>query len=157
MDFFDKLGKKASQTYKYTTEKTSKLAKEAKLRMSMNENKAQIEDIYTEIGKRVYQRHIASDKVDMDLESLLEEDCIQIDELCDYIEDERKEILILKDRKQCPSCFHEIEIDFHYCPNCGVAQEDILDKEEEDEGETIVDVDNEENDMTQSLESEEEL
>lgn len=27
MDFFDKLGKKASETYKYTTEKTSKLCK----------------------------------------------------------------------------------------------------------------------------------
>ena len=35
MDFLDKLGKKASQTY----EKTSKLAKEAKLKMAINEKK----------------------------------------------------------------------------------------------------------------------
>ena len=32
MDFFDKLGKQASKTYKYTAQKTSKLAREAKLK-----------------------------------------------------------------------------------------------------------------------------
>lgn len=58
MDFFDKIGKKASKTYRYTAEKTSKLAKEAKLRMSMSENKAKIEDLYEEIGKRIYKHHI---------------------------------------------------------------------------------------------------
>lgn len=39
MDFLDKLGKTASKTYKYTTEKTSRLAKETKLKMSMNDKK----------------------------------------------------------------------------------------------------------------------
>lgn len=52
MDFFDKLGKQASRTYKYTTEKTSKIAREAKLRMQMNEHKGQIEELYEKIGKR---------------------------------------------------------------------------------------------------------
>ncbi len=124
MEFFDKLGKKASETYKYTTERTSKLAKEAKLKMAINENKSKIEELYEEIGKKVYMFHVNNkDNIDMDLESVLEEYCIQIDEICDAIEDERKELLTLKDKKQCPNCFDEIELACNYCPNCGYEQE----------------------------------
>lgn len=122
MDFFDKLGKKASETYKYTAEKTSKIAKEAKLKMAMNERKSDIEELYQEIGKKVYMHHVNSDDIDMDLESVLNEDCIQIDQICDEIEDQRKELLTLKDKKQCPNCFDEIEVECNYCPNCGYEQ-----------------------------------
>ncbi len=122
MDFFDKIGKKASQTY----EKTSKLAKEAKLKMAINEKKSQIEDVYEEIGKKVYEHHISDKSVDIDIEAILEEYCIRIDELCDRIEDERKELLTLKDKKQCPNCFYEIDLDFKYCPNCGTEQKEII-------------------------------
>lgn len=132
MDFFDKLGKKASQTYKYTTEKTSKLAKEAKLRMTMNEQKAQIEDKYMAIGKKVYERHIAQDNLDIDIEAVVEEECIEIDELCDRIDEERKELLTLRDKKQCANCFYEIELEYQYCPNCGDKQEETQDNSKED-------------------------
>lgn len=124
MDFFDKLGKKASQTYQQTAAKTSKLAKEAKLKMSMNEHKSKIEELYEEIGKKVYEHHINDKDLDIDIEAVVEEFCIQIDEICDRIEEERKELLDLKDRKQCPNCFYEIDKDFHYCPNCGDKQQD---------------------------------
>ena len=60
MDFFDKLGKVASQTYKTTTEKADKLAKETKIKMKINENKAKIEKIYNEIGEAVYRNHISA-------------------------------------------------------------------------------------------------
>lgn len=132
MDFFDKLSETANKTYKYTTEKTSKLAKEAKVKMAMNENKGKIEDLYRNIGKKVYERHIARDGVDMDLEALLVDDCTEIDEICDCIEDQRKELLTLKDKKQCPNCFYEIDIDFSYCPNCGDKQEENFEEEQEE-------------------------
>lgn len=124
MDFFDKLGKQASKTYKYTTEKTSKIAREAKLRMQMNEHKGQIEELYNKIGKRMYENHIEDDNIDIDIEAELEEYFIQIDEICDRIEEERKEILTLKEKKQCPNCFCEIELDYNYCPNCGDEQKE---------------------------------
>ena len=57
MEFFDKLTKKASETYKGAAEKTSKLAKEAKLKLKINENKSKINDLYQEIGKKVYQKN----------------------------------------------------------------------------------------------------
>lgn len=123
MDFLDKLGKKASQTYKYTTEKTSKLAKEAKLKMDMSNKKDEIEEIYVEIGKKVYQNHISAEEIDIDISLELEEYCIQIDELSDRIEEDRKELLSLKNKKQCENCYYEIESDYNYCPNCGIVQE----------------------------------
>lgn len=133
MNFFDKIGEKASKTYKYTTEKTSKLAKEAKLKMFMNENKSKIEDLYSEIGKKVYENHIREEDSDADISLELEEYCIQIDELSDRIEDNRKEILSLKDKRQCDNCYYEIDIEYNYCPNCGQFQEKINKTEEQDE------------------------
>ena len=54
MGLKDNLGKKASAAYDATAEKTSKIAKEAKLRMKINEDKSEINNIYKEIGKKVY-------------------------------------------------------------------------------------------------------
>lgn len=122
MEFFDKLGKKASQTYQYTADKTSKLAKEAKLKMTITNYKDKIEDLYQEIGKKVYEKHVREE--DIQIEDNLQEACKQIDELASQIEISRKEILALKNRKQCPNCDYEIEIRYHYCPNCGAKQEE---------------------------------
>lgn len=120
MDFFDKLGQKASETYKYTAQKTSKLAKEAKLKMAMNEEKEKIEHCYHEIGKKVYENHIREEK--QDLQQVLQEACERIDTMASKVEKYRKEILELRDRKQCKNCYEEIEADANYCPNCGYEQ-----------------------------------
>ena len=42
MEFFDKLGKKASETYKEAAQRTSKLAKETKLKMLINDENLMI-------------------------------------------------------------------------------------------------------------------
>ena len=122
MEFFDKLGKKASKTYKEATEKTNKFAKETKLKIAMNDNKSKIEDIYEEIGRKVYEKHVRD--ADVDISELIQEDCSRIDVLADEIEIARKEILSLKDKKQCPNCSYEIDLDYHYCPNCGKKQDE---------------------------------
>lgn len=135
MDFFDKIGKKASQTYKGAAEKTSKIAKETKIKMAMNENKAKINDIYKEIGKKVYEKHIREEEINID--NSLTEDCMKIDVLADEIEDYRKEILELKDKKQCKKCGKEIEVDVKFCPNCGEKQpeDEVVLKEKEETAE----------------------
>ncbi len=138
MDFFDKLGKKASQTYKGAAEKTSKIAKETKFRMAINDNRAKINDIYKEIGAKVYEKHIREE--DINIDNKLTEECMKIDVLADEIEDYRKEILELKDRKQCKKCSKEIDVEFKFCPNCGEKQdEDIILKQTEEISETIED------------------
>lgn len=122
MEFFDKLGKKASEAYKVTADKTGKLAKEAKLRMKMGELKSEINDIYEEIGKKIYENHVKEEKED--ISSLIEDKCTKIDCLSDEIESILKECLKLKDKRQCPNCYAEIEKDVKFCPKCGTKQEE---------------------------------
>ncbi len=123
MEFFDKLGKKASEAYKVTADKTGKLAKEAKLRMKISDLKSQINTIYKEIGETVYQKHTREGEYDINKE--IEEKCTKIDVLSDEIESNLKQCLELKDKRQCPSCFAEIEKDVKFCPKCGAKQEEI--------------------------------
>ena len=123
MEFFDKLGKKASEAYKVTADKTGKLAKEAKLRMKISDLKSQINTIYKEIGETVYQKHTRAGEYDITKE--IEEKCTKIDVLSDEIESNLKQCLELKDKRQCPSCFAEIEKDVKFCHKCGAKQEEI--------------------------------
>lgn len=121
MEFFDKLGKKASETYKEAAQRTSKLAKETKLKILINDDKSKISDSYQEIGKKVYEKHIREE--DINIKEELIEECSKIDVLSDEIETARMDILNLRDKKQCPHCFYEIDLEYNYCPNCGEKQE----------------------------------
>ena len=123
MDFFNKLTKKAKETYEGASKKTGELAKEAKLRMKMNENKSEINDLYQEIGKKVYEKHKLSGEINIKV--YLEEECTKIDVLSAEIETCLNQIRELKDKKQCPKCFNEIELDAKFCNHCGAKQEDV--------------------------------
>ncbi len=122
MDFFDKIGKKASEAYKMTADKTGKLAKETKLKLKMGDLKAQINDVYEEIGKRVYEKHIRED--DETAEKEIEEKCVKIDVLSDEIESLLKECMELNNKKQCQQCHTEIEKEAKFCKHCGAKQEE---------------------------------
>ena len=128
MEFFDKLGKKASEAYKMTADKTGKIAKETKMKFKIGELKSQINDIYEEIGKKVYEKHVKKEETSMKKD--LEEQCTKIDVMSDEIEMLLKQCLELKDKKQCSKCFKEIEKDAKFCPNCGANQEEIEMKED---------------------------
>ena len=121
MDFFNKLTKKAKETYKGASKKTGELAKEAKLRMKMNENKSEINDLYKEIGKKVYEKHVLSGEIDIKVD--LEEECTKIDVLSAEIETCLNQIRELKDKKQCPKCYNEIDLKANFCNHCGAKQD----------------------------------
>ena len=129
MDFFDKLGKKASEAYKVTADKTGKIAKETKIKLKIGELKTQINDIYEEIGKKVYEKHVREEEICIKKD--LEEQCTKIDVLSDEIDGLLKQCLELKDKKQCQKCFKEIEKNAKYCPNCGARQTEESEKEVE--------------------------
>ena len=129
MEFFDKLGKKASEAYKVTADKTGKIAKETKLKFKIGELRTQINDIYEEIGKKVYEKHVREEE--LCIKKDLEEQCTKIDLLSDEIDSLLKECLELKDKKQCPNCYKEMEKENKFCPNCGEKQTDEPAKEVE--------------------------
>ena len=125
MDFFDRLGKKATEAYKVTADKTGKIAKETKMKFKMNDLKSQINEIYEEIGKNVYQKHIREDEeANKEIEEDISHLCTKIDVLSDEIDSLLEQCLELKDRKQCKNCYKEIDKNDKYCPNCGAKQED---------------------------------
>ena len=131
MEFFDKLTKKASETYKGAAEKTGKIAKEAKLKMKINENKSKINNLYQEIGKKVYQKHTASE--DLCIKKDLEEECAKIDILSAEIDEYHKEILSLSDVKVCVQCKEPMDKNSKFCPKCGVEQPVVEEEKEETE------------------------
>lgn len=123
MDFFDKLGKKASEAYKITADKTGKLAKETKLKIKINDAKSKINDIYEEIGKEVYEKHLGKSNSE-NFEQEIEDKCTEIDVLADEIENMQQQCLELKDKKKCTSCYTEIDKNVKFCPNCGAEQKE---------------------------------
>ena len=123
MGFFDDLSRKASETYKNTAEKTNKLTREMKLKSSINDDKSKIEKLYAEIGKKVYEKHIREENID--IKSELVEECSKIDAYSKEIEDMRMEILSLKDLRLCKTCAAEIALNAKFCPKCGAVQEEI--------------------------------
>lgn len=136
MDFFNKIGDIANKTYKKTSQKTGEIAKEAKLKMKMNDNKSKINNLYEEIGKIVYQKYLNNEevKINEDLNTYLN----QIDELSKEIETYQEDILKIKNKRICENCYSEINLDAKYCPHCGFEQkeekvEDIKENETSDE------------------------
>ena len=153
MEIFDKIGKKASEAYKLTADKTGKIAKETKLKLRMGEIKAKTNEIYQEIGKKVYEKHVREE--DISIKNELEEECTKLDVLSDEMDSLLKQCLELRDRKQCPSCYKEIEKNVNYCPNCGAKQEEKKETENEEakEVEILETIQEEEN--TNNIEKEE--
>ena len=101
MEFFNKISEKASTAYKVTAAKTGKLAKEAKLKLKMSNLKSQINDIYLDIGAKIYEKHLL--KEDINIKNDLEEECTKIDILTNQIEEILNECLELNNKKQSPS------------------------------------------------------
>ncbi len=113
MGFLNYLGKK-------TTETTYKITKEAKLKMKIAENKQEISEIYKSIGRKIYENHVREENID--IEKPIKRSCIKIDKITREIEDARKEILFLNNKKQCENCYAEIEKEANFCPKCGERQ-----------------------------------
>lgn len=123
MDFLNKLSNIASETYKKTSKKTGELAKEAKIKMQMNEDKGKIKDLYEEIGKIVYQKYLSDENISIkdDINSY----CNQIDDLSEKVEKQLDELLALKGKRFCDNCHTEIDVKVKFCPSCGKEQPEI--------------------------------
>ena len=113
MRVFNKISRK-------TTEATNKIAREAKLKMKISDNKCKIKDLYEEIGKISYESHIREKGTN--LYKKIKDNCLKIDKLSKEIEEYRKEILTLNHKKMCIKCYAEIGDEDLFCPKCGKKQ-----------------------------------
>ena len=132
MGFFDDISKKVSETTSSVTEKTNKMAKEAKLKKTLTENSAKVEKMYSELGKTVLDKRENTDEV---MKAINE--CVEKNESI-KAENEKinDEILLLNNKKKCINCSAEIDAQVSFCPECGKEQvkpepEKVEEKKEE--------------------------
>lgn len=137
MDFFEKLGKKATETFNSAAEKTNKIASETKIKIKINDCKSKIKDLYQDIGKIVYQKFVLDGK--LEVKEDIEEQLSKISELTNQIEEYEKQILELSNMKQCVNCKNKIEKNAKFCPECGkeqpeevVHEVEVVDNDEEE-------------------------
>ena len=121
MEFFDKLTKKATETYKGAAEKTSKLAKETKLKMKISDNKSKIDELYKKKKKKVYQKHVSKDEnciKDQIAEELLKIDNLSSEELELLFEQYRGGFIVQEGYPQVINMvivFQKVHIQIHIC------------------------------------------
>lgn len=120
MEFFEKLGKKATETFNSAAEITNKIASETKIKFKINDCKSKIKDLYLDIGKIVYQKFVLDGK--LEVKEDIEEQLSKISEYTNQIEEYEKQILELANLKQCENCKNKIERSAKFCPECGTEQ-----------------------------------
>ena len=120
MDFFDKLGKKVSDTYNTASEKTTKLARETKLKMLISENRDIQKQLFEKLGQDFYKIFLY--KRDSEVSIQFIEKFKALDKTEETIKNYENEILSLKGFRNCIKCGEPFNMDFEFCPKCGYKQ-----------------------------------
>ena len=113
-----KIGETATDTYNVVVDKSGKMIEDTKSKIAISEKENQIEDIYMEIGKIVYDMYQQGEDVGERFKTEVE----KIDTLKKEIAEINIKILANKGLKTCNECGKIISVDNHFCPNCGKEQ-----------------------------------
>ena len=105
----------AVQVTKTVIEKTNNIVNQTKLKFSISETKSKIKDIYTEIGKSVYENYKSTGEVIDDME----EKFAKIDAMTEEVNELKEQLYQLKENVKCPKCGAYNHSDDVYCSKCG--------------------------------------
>lgn len=121
-----KVGDTASNTYNTVADKSGKLIEETKLKIAISDKQNDIDEIYEEIGKTVYNLYKAGEDVGKEFTKQSK----KIDKLNEEIDTMNTKILYNKGLRLCASCGETISIDSKFCTNCGEKQKSVKLKDE---------------------------
>ncbi len=115
MAFFDNMGKKLGEAAQAAAKKSGELVEVTKLNVNINSEEDKIQKLYTQIGKKVFEKYSEAGTADADFI----EDCeaIKVHEL--NVKNLREKILEVKNMKQCTGCGAELERNQIFCSKCG--------------------------------------
>ena len=119
MDFFDKLTKKASETYQVAIEKTSNISEELKLKSKASSLEDNNYQLFAEIGEKVYNELSAGKDV------IKEEIMPKVETITqnkNELERIKAQIFEFRKMKKCINCGTELEKNAKFCSNCGAEQ-----------------------------------
>lgn len=111
----DKLKDAITSTANVVVKKSSELYERSKITLSITSLQNEIDKIYMEIGKLVYE---GNKEEDLSLD-LVQEKCDLVDEKMQQLKELRAERASVKNVKICPACNAEVSPESTYCANCG--------------------------------------
>lgn len=133
MDFMDKVtelskkvGEGTEKAYKAVADKSGKLIKETQMRVKANDKEGDIETMYYEMGKTVYDMYKKGEEVG----DVFKKTCKKIDKLDKEIQEMETHMLYLRNLRKCINCGETIELENKYCPKCGDKQKAVKIKEQ---------------------------
>ncbi len=136
MDFMERVtklskivGKTATDTYNTVADKSGKMIEDAKLKISMSEKESDIEKIYEQLGKTVYESYKSGE----DVGKVFTKECKKVDKIYGEIEEMASKILYNKGLRMCPECGATISLNSTFCENCGEKQKSVKIKKEKKE------------------------
>lgn len=141
-EMFDKLKEHAYKAKdgavkitKTVIEKTNNVVNQTKLNFAIGETQGKIKDIYTEIGKAIYDKYTGTGEI----EEALAEKMGKIDALNEELMELKENLAELKETVKCPECNAYNHHDDAYCSKCGAKlySEDAEVDEENDDIVTI--------------------
>lgn len=121
MGFLDGLTKKGAEISNSLQESINKSQRISALKKNISENNSKISRTFSEIGKNVYEKRTMDEEVMTFISGKIEE----IDSAKKENEELEKELLGLNNKKKCPECGTEVDIDVTFCPVCGKEQEKV--------------------------------
>ena len=108
-----KVGDTATNTYNTVADKSGKLIEETKLKIAISDKETDIDEVYEEIGKAVYEQYKAGEDVGKDFTKLAK----KIDKYNEEIKDMKTKILYNKSLRECASCGEVIALNSKFCTN----------------------------------------
>lgn len=119
MNLLDNLGKKVADTYKTAAKASGELLEETKLHLAVVAEQSKIDELYEKLGSKVYKLFTKGELLSEELTI----ECNEIQAIKEKVDIMKSKISELRNIKSCPKCQDEIDLEFKYCPSCGMIQE----------------------------------
>lgn len=133
------VGKTATDTYNTVADKSGKAIEDAKMKMEISDKEEEIQELYIEMGKTVYDAYKSGD----DVGEAFAKVCKKVDKKLAEIDEKKKIILYNKGYRVCEKCRETITLESVFCQNCGAKQKPVKlkkgKKEKEEEKEEMKD------------------
>jgi ArsR family metal-binding transcriptional regulator len=117
-DSLSKIGKYIEDGVSNVAYKSENLVGISKLNMAISSDEKKINEIYIKIGEKIYKDY-KDGKIN---DKGIKDKCEEIESIEKDIENLKKKMLKLKEKKLCKVCNTEMYKDDIYCPKCGREQ-----------------------------------
>lgn len=119
MAFLDNMGKKLGEAAQAAAKKSGELVEVTKLNVNINSEEDKIQKLYTQIGKKIYEKYAGSGAAEKEIA----EDCETIKVHEQNVRSLKNKILEVKNLKACTGCGTEMERGQIFCSKCGARNE----------------------------------